>query len=244
MERRGARPSLQVVQGEEVVIESPSGRRWNPAKCPVKEGGVELRALCGECDGRARCGQFTYARGALLCLEGDSADAVHALIEGCLREVRTTSDGRAQPVRLIGPGELAGVEALTSKTYHATVEAVGRVVACRVSVTEVKEHFERRPDLAHAFLSEVTREMQALRDSVLWIGAYSAEERVVALLRLLMRAQQPGAFVELPLNRFEMAEFLGLAHSTVSRIVRRLERSGVLELRGRCIRFGEADRAE
>ncbi|MCK6551166.1 Crp/Fnr family transcriptional regulator [Myxococcota bacterium] len=211
------------------------------AGCPVKERGVELRTLCAECDGHARCGQFAYARGGLLCLEGDSADAVHAVIEGCLREVRTTSDGRAQPVRLIGPGELAGVEALTSSTYHATVEAVGRVIACRVSVAEVKEHLERHPELARAFLAEVTREMQVLRDSVLWIGAYSAEERVLALLRLLTRAQQPGAFVELPLNRFEMAEFLGLAHSTVSRIVRRLERKGVLEIRGRCIRLDDPD---
>jgi CRP-like cAMP-binding protein len=208
-------------------------KRLRGAACPVKERGVELRSLCGACDGRAAFGQFSYRRGTPILLEGDHADSVLAIVSGCLREVRTTADGRQQTVRLVGPGELAGVEALSSPTYHATVEAVTPTLACKVASSGVREHLAAHPDLMRAFLAEVTTEMQAIRDSALWLGALSAEERVVALLQRLTRAAQPGAFLELPLTRLEMSEVLGLTHSTVSRIVQRLARAGVIEVRGR-----------
>ncbi|MCK6545466.1 Crp/Fnr family transcriptional regulator [Myxococcota bacterium] len=198
---------------------------------------MELRDLCTGCDGRAAAGQFTYERGSPLLLEGDRADAVHAIVSGCLREVRTTADGRLQTVRLIGAGELAGAEALASPAYHATVEALTPAIACKVAATEVQEHLAARPDLLRGFLAELSSEMQAIRDSALWLGALSAEERVLALLHRLKGSSEPGAFFELPLTRLEMSELLGVTHSTVSRVVQRLARAGVIEVRGRQVRL-------
>jgi CRP-like cAMP-binding protein len=64
----------------------------------------------------------------------------------------------------------------------------------------------------------------------------SAEERILALLRRLSEAQNSLSF-RLPITRLEMARLLGLSHSTVSRTLHRLAKSGAISLEGRMVRL-------
>lgn len=221
------------------VAEDPGGlgRRAPLGGCPVKARSIQLRSLCASCDGRARCGQAAYAPRTPLFLQGDPADSIFAVIQGCLREVRTTDDGRSQPIRVVGPGELAGLDGLSCAVHQITAETLTRVVACRVAVSEVRAFLRDNPEYSTGLLSAAISELRAIRESALWLGALTADERLLALLRLLTRDAAPGAFVQMPLQRVEMAEFLGLAHATVCRAVQRFARAGLIEVQGQRIRF-------
>ena len=84
------------------------------------------------------------------------------------------------------------------------------------------------------------REAAELRESILIVGSLTAEERVEALLDRLMESVPAGEWLRLPLSRAELAEFVGLAPETVSRVIHRLARAGHFEVRGRRIRVPPA----
>ncbi|MCK6547051.1 Crp/Fnr family transcriptional regulator [Myxococcota bacterium] len=205
--------------------------------CPVKEGGVELRSGCAACDGRPAYNQISYKKRKPLYLEEESSGFVFAVIDGFLRETRTMPDGRAQTVRLIGPGELAGAEALVGRKYHTSVETLTAATVCKVPATEVRELIKMDSDRAIAICGALVDEVRTAHESVLWLGTLTAEERVLALVDKLRGPTPKGTFFRVPLTRLDMAEVLGLAHATVSRTLQALSRRGVIEVRGRWLRL-------
>ncbi|MCK6551337.1 Crp/Fnr family transcriptional regulator [Myxococcota bacterium] len=213
---------------------SPPGRA--PQRCPVAAGGSTLRGSCEDCDGGPA--PPPLPRGSLVYLEGTSADEVVVALSGILREVRTTEDGRVQPVRLVIPGRLAGLEALTRPQYQTTLEVVTPARVCRVPVGELKVRLAANPASQALILDELMTALESMRTSLLWVGALSAEQRVLAFLRALV---PPAVFTDVPLSRAEIGECLGLASETVSRCLGQLERSGQLEREGRRIRVTAAE---
>jgi CRP/FNR family transcriptional regulator len=205
--------------------------------CPMRQQGVQMRDSCAACGGRPEQGQLKLGRGDLLYLEGDAADHVFLLIEGYLRESRSTADGRVQGIRLIRPGEIAGTEGFAQGEYQCSVDAVTEVRACKVNIRAAEERVHARPDQGWAIAQVLARELMSLRDQVLMVGLMTAEERVRAVIESLTRHARSGTWTKLPLTRQEIAGLLGLTQATVSRVFQRLARAHAIEVKGRWVRL-------
>ena len=74
-----------------------------------------------------------------------------------------------------------------------------------------------------------------LPDQVVLLARKSAEERVASFLLSLARRRGDDAadVIELPMTRLDMADYLGLTIETVSRIMTRLTKRGVIAAAGR-----------
>lgn len=205
--------------------------------CPVRGRGTTLRSACATCGGEPTNRQECFGPRTPLFLEGAAGSHVVAVVSGCLREVRTTPDGRAQAVRLVKAGELAGTEALVGRPYDSTLESLTRVRVCVVPAPDVLAHFERYPEGWRALHRDACGALQAVRETVLRIGLQSAEDRIFALFEELGSDVPRGRWFQLPLNRIEIGELLSLAHATVSRTIGRLVERGLIQVRGRKIRL-------
>jgi CRP/FNR family transcriptional regulator len=172
----------------------------------------------------------------VLYIERDDADVVYGLIDGFVRETRTLPDGRTQGIRLACPGDLLGTEVLAQLPYQCTAEALTDCRVCRISRAEIAALHLDHPEQGLQLSAALGREAAELRESILMVGTLSAEERVEALLDRLMGSVPPGEWLKLPMSRAELAEFVGLAPETVSRVIHRLARAGHFEVRGRRIR--------
>lgn len=204
--------------------------------CSVTHTGLELRSSCATCTGRPTQGQLMLRRNQQLYLEGEAALYVYAVVSGYVREARMTPDGRTQGVRLVGPGEVTGLEALRAPYYRSSAETLSRARVCRIPRRDVEMQLRTHADQAMAMVGALVDELTLLKDTVLWITVMSAEERILALLRRLSEAQNSLSF-RLPITRLEMARLLGLSHSTVSRTLHRLAKSGAISLEGRMVRL-------
>ena len=96
------------------------------------------------------------------------------------------------------------------------------------------------PRLERWLFEFTVRELDHCRDWTLTLGRKSSYERVASLLLMIARrARYTGqtplprnlAQFELPLTRSELADYLGLTLETVSRMVGKLKRKGLIELR-------------
>ncbi|MGI9423022.1 MAG: helix-turn-helix domain-containing protein [Hyphomicrobiaceae bacterium] len=90
------------------------------------------------------------------------------------------------------------------------------------------------PCLQGLLMRALLSELQETQSQVLTLGRFSAIERVAQFLHILTQSLEPdsdGAF-EFPMNRRDMADYLGLTIETVSRIINRLKRAGKIRLLG------------
>ncbi len=153
-------------------------------------------------------------------LEGDPADAVFNITRGMVRASKGMSDGRRQITGFLYPGDFLGVTLHNAYVY--TAEAVTGVTLCRFRGPKLRALFDDFPKLEIHVLSGAANELATAQDQMLLLGRKSAKERVASfLLMLAQRAErrgETGRLLDLPMNRLDIADYLGLAEETVSRV--------------------------
>lgn len=199
--------------------------------------GIEPRDACASCYGRPPTGQRSLRKGQFLYVEEDPGTHVFPVIEGFLKEEIDLADGRSQGIRILRPGDVAGLEALGFPNYRATIQAITPARVCFVPLAEYRATLGRKPEQGVALSCLLTRHVGSLRQSVLRLGAMSADERIRSVLSELIPSASVGSWVRLPVSRKELAEIAGLSLGTVSRQVHRMAREGQLEVHGRRVRL-------
>jgi CRP/FNR family transcriptional regulator len=108
----------------------------------------------------------------------------------------------------------------------------------RVPRCELDGFASRDPDCAAYAHAATERQLARLALHELVIGRLSGEERLASFFVLLGRAAGQALagdriVCQIPLNRFEIADYLAINPDTLSRLFARLRRTGVLSFLGR-----------
>jgi CRP/FNR family transcriptional regulator len=165
----------------------------------------------------------------------DGPPVTGVLLSGLLRFERCNSQGRRQILNVILPGELVGPEMDRDAGY--SIEAATDATFCRFDTAL----FERRIADDHALRAEVYRQSLRQLDRLRWltwiIGTLSPEERVAAFLvaatDYMPFQPQPegGPVLSVLLSRRDIADLLATTVETTCRILKGLEREGLIVLR-------------
>jgi len=176
--------------------------------------------------------------GEILINAGAAADRVFNILSGMLMVSRTGGDGRRQVLSFLVRDNFVGLTA--TEHYFFTVEAVMPTrVACR-SRQSLREHLSNNPESEHAFMNMMFRVLEDAFDLVYSLGQRTAVERLavfILYLRYWHRVSENIADdldpvlneVYFPMNREDIADFLGLKKETVSRSLRQLVERGLVK---------------
>ena len=212
---------------------NPRGR-GNPCEaCPVRDLSVcaalraeELELL------NAIITRTRFDREQALFYEGDEAKHVFNLTEGTIRLSKMLPDGRRQITGFLSPGDFLGMA--SSDSYAYTAEAVTGVAVCRFPRAKLEVLFDQFPALERRVLAVASNELRAAQDQMLLLGRKTAREKLATFLHHLTenarRRGESGETLELPMNRTDIADYLGLTTETVSRTFTRMAKEGILEL--------------
>ena len=170
---------------------------------------------------------------------------VHNLTAGVARLYKLLPDGRRQVIGFALPGDFLGTA--PSDRYGYSVDAIGSVSACRLSLEAFTQFIEQRPHLLLRINEFVARELMLAQDQMLLLGRRTAEEKVAAFL-VGWRGRQGQArdgqqTITLPMSRQDIADYLGLTIETVSRTLTRFEREKMLIIVAGGVRLLDAGRA-
>jgi CRP/FNR family transcriptional regulator len=218
------------------------------------------RNLCSECAVRSRAlccalspeqlaalNRISYRRrypAGRLISGIETEDWFANVLSGVVKLTKTLADGRQQIVQLLFPSDFLGQPFRSGSGYVA--EAATAVELCCFSRKPFETLMHAWEPLKQLFLERTLDEVEAAREWMLLLGRKSAEEKVAALILLVMRRLQSSAYgatvqptsvrFDLPLSRTEMADYLGLRIETVSRQLASLREAGVIETgRGRTV---------
>lgn len=186
-----------------------------------------------------------YRPGELLYAEGGRAAGIFTLRTGMIKLVRVTADGRQRIVRVLRPGDVAGLEALGTTHYDCEAVALTEVSVCRIPL-EVIHTLGASSQRLHLRLMQ--KWQQTLKDADDWLADLNfgtARQRVSNFI-LKMHRPADGRTVTL-FARDDMGAMLDLKLETVSREVSRLVREEVIEpldKQGRVYRVRQLERLQ
>lgn len=174
--------------------------------------------------------EIQFEAGSALYHVGDRGQAVFTVRTGLVKLVRYLADGSQRIVRLLRPGDTAGLEAVLGQEYEHTAIALRPAFTCRIPREVVTRLAEETPRM-HAQLMQ--RWQRSVQQADAWLTSLStggAKARVARLLLLLMQdAMTPDCEL---FGREDMGAMLGVTTETASRIVAEFRREGILAEQG------------
>lgn len=208
------------------------------SSCPIRH-----RAVCSKCDADEleELNEIKYYKtfpaGSHIMLRGDDMAVVATVVSGVAMLERGMEDGRTQMVGLLLPSDFIGRPGRKIAAYD--VRAVTDVTLCSFHRKKFEKLLVEIPHLRERLLEIALDELDAAHDWMLLLGRKTAREKIASLLTLIHnRSRLDGedaekqASLTLPVNREDMANFLGLTIETVSRQFSALRKEGVITLEG------------
>lgn len=164
--------------------------------------------------------------------EGDSRSHLFRVESGAICLYKVMPDGRRQVLAFAYPGDLMGFG--SDEEYKFNAQATKPSQLRLLSWSVVQQSARRDPTLGLKLYEAISNELAAAHDLLLTTGQRSAAERLAAfLLAMSRRAERNGqgaSFVDLPMTRADIGDFLGLTIETVSRTFTKLRQQGIIDL--------------
>lgn len=181
-----------------------------------------------------------------LFVTGNQFRSLYAVRSGSLKTYTLTEDGREQVTGFFLPGEIVGLDAIGGGAHTCAARALETTSVCEIPFEELEALGERIPSLPKQLLRIMSKEMHHDQLLLMLLGKRSADERLAAFLlnlsqRFGLRGYSSSEF-NLSMSRHDIANYLGLAVETVSRLFSRLQEEGVLAVRSRHIRLLDIER--
>ena len=171
-------------------------------------------------------------RNELLFQVGSSFDSIYVVRSGSLKTYSPTIDGQEQVTGFHLPGELLGLDAIGSGHHPCVAKALETTSVCEIPFDRLEQLTQELPTLQHQLLRLMSKEIFDDQELMLLLGKKTAEARLSAfLLSISLRFKQRGfssTEFYLSMSRNDIANYLGLAVETVSRMFTRFQEEGII----------------
>ncbi len=163
-----------------------------------------------------------YPTDAVIYAQGEASGPLYLVEFGMVRICRMTADGRRLVSAFHMAGEVFGFEADGMHgSYAESVDGAG-IRALRPSCGELP---------TGSMLKLALKSLARTQNHLMLLGRRNANERMAALLLDLAERQRDDSSVFLPMQRNDIADYLGMTFETVSRVLRALKDLGLIRLR-------------
>lgn len=177
-----------------------------------------------------------YERGRKVFEQNGAFSSCYVVRSGAVKTYMTSERGDEKILGFYLPGEVFGLDGIRG-THSCTAVALERSAICEIPFPMLESLARDLPDLQHHLFKLMSREITGAEELGMLLSKNTADERIISLLLTLSsrharRKLSPTSF-RLPMARGDIANFLGLAVETVSRVLTRLQKQELIRLNGR-----------
>jgi CRP/FNR family transcriptional regulator len=175
-------------------------------------------------------------KGEHLFYQGDEFKSLYAVRTGTIKAYTLTNDGEEQITGFHLASELVGLESYDSITHPSSAKALETTNVCEIPVDRLDDLAGKMPELRRQLMRLMSKELRGEQQMMLLLSKKSAEERIASfLINLAARFKRrgfSGTSYRLTMSRADIANYLGLAVETVSRVFTRFQKQNLLEATG------------
>jgi len=168
--------------------------------------------------------QLTVKAGETIFHEGDDALYFYKVTTGSVRLVKSVADGHRQICDFNLAGDLLGYSNATEHEF--TAEAIQDCTLIRYRRKETTTLIKSDATFACELQALTANGLSSAYAHMVRLCHRSAHDRLAwFLLSMADRAEDAEGWIALPMTRVDIADYLGLAHETVSRAFTQLKKS-------------------
>jgi CRP/FNR family transcriptional regulator len=177
---------------------------------------------------------------------GDTNRSVYAVLSGSVKTLVDNPNGEEQIVGFHLPGELLGMDGFSGDAHTCSAVALETSSVCEFPLESLDEVCHVVPSIQYAMRRIMGKEVAKDHAMLLLLGRMSAEEKLASFLislsnRMAQRHWKPTEF-NLTMPRQDIANYLGLAVETVSRLFAHLQDEEIIEVDRRRVNICDMDR--
>ncbi|WP_443661361.1 Crp/Fnr family transcriptional regulator [Clostridium sp.] len=183
-------------------------------------------------------GHIVYKKGDILCSQGAKSDTLFIINEGQVKISKLTKEGKEQILHIFTSGDFFGELSLFSndEIYTFDAFAISNVKICTLTKQDMDRIIMKNPEISLKLLKVISKRLTQTENLAQNLATNDVEIRIAFML--LEFGEKYGASVNeglqinLPINREEMANYVGVTRETISRKLSIFEELGIIGLKG------------
>jgi CRP/FNR family transcriptional regulator len=166
-------------------------------------------------------------KGLYIYHSGDDFKSLYAIKTGSVKTYSVSADGDEQITGFYLPGELLGLDSINDNKHPCTAKTLETTSLCEIPFANLEDIVVQIPGLGRQLMRIMSRELKHEDQALGLLVNKSAEVRLASfILNLAQRYKERGySSIEfnLSMSRNDIANYLGLAVETVSRLFTRFQ---------------------
>jgi CRP/FNR family transcriptional regulator len=180
----------------------------------------------------------SYKQGRIIFSEGDEGSGFYVLMEGKAKIFKLSPEGKEQILHVLGPGEPFGEAAVfAGQPFPAHAETLEKSRIFFFPRDAFIELIKADPSLALNMLAVLSRRLRKFTVLVEDLSLKEVPGRLAAHLLYLSEGQAGSGELKLDIAKNQLANLLGTIPETLSRVLTRMARQGLIRVNGPRIRI-------
>lgn len=172
----------------------------------------------------------SYKRGEFIYRAGEESDSLSIVNKGSIRIYRLSELGKEQVVRLLNPGDFTGEMALFAESTHESyAEAMMDTKVCMIKRSDLQVFLMKYPSISLKILTEFSNRLEESEKQTTRFATEKVETRIALFLAECIGSDDRSLEFSLPMNKKNLASYLGTTPETISRKFSFLEEQGLIK---------------
>lgn len=176
----------------------------------------------------------------------DQQYSIYAVKAGAVKTALSTPDGEEQILGFYLPGDLLGFDAFANNRHTCDAQALDDTLVCELNMDSFQELCGKLSSMRGQMMRQIGAEIEREHMLLLTLGQMRTEERLATFLSSLSERNKERGFscteFNLPMARHDLANYLGMAVETLSRMFSRLQDDGIIAVQHRLIKIEDMAR--
>ncbi|PJG86412.1 FNR family transcription factor [Conservatibacter flavescens] len=174
---------------------------------------------------------------------GDELKSLYAIRSGTIKSYTISETGEEQITSFHLPGDLVGFDAINNMRHPSFAQALETAMVCEIPFDILDDLSGKMPKLRQQIMRLMSNEIRSDQEMILLLSKMNAEERLAAFIINLSNRYSARGFsareFRLTMTRGDIGNYLGLTVETISRLLGRFQKSGVLSVQGKYVTIND-----
>ncbi|STB11210.1 Crp/FNR family transcriptional regulator [Clostridium novyi] len=180
----------------------------------------------------------SFKENDVLCREGEKSDKLFLIREGRVKICKITKEGKEQIVYVLSKGDFFGENNIftSNNISNFSAYAITDVKLCILKKENLEKILIKNPEISLKIIQEMADRINSAENLAQTLATRDVEARLATVLIEFMnkygQKKEEGIYINLHLNREQIANYCGITRETVSRRLSKFDKLGIIKLQG------------